>query len=202
MLQKEETFQVVIDVIKNSTCFKAFTITTDVLELFMKKFWYTIKKVKDSKSSEFLLAKNCIVDAEFFRKILDICLRVKGEKFTKVQDDDATLTFLTDLGYKGLLHKYTNMDVDHMHQPWRTLAAIINKCLSMKIANTPKVDVDMSGESDSEPARKRTTSRRVVKKKVTISTAKNIIHNPGVALELGKSISLTEAAEEEAARQV
>nr|GEZ61954.1 hypothetical protein [Tanacetum cinerariifolium] len=29
--QKEETFQVVIDIIKNSTCFKAFTISVDIL---------------------------------------------------------------------------------------------------------------------------------------------------------------------------
>nr|GEU87756.1 retrovirus-related Pol polyprotein from transposon TNT 1-94 [Tanacetum cinerariifolium] len=44
--QKEETFEVVIDVIKNSMCFKAFTITTKVPEIFMQHFWYTIKKVK------------------------------------------------------------------------------------------------------------------------------------------------------------
>ncbi|GKA63544.1 retrovirus-related pol polyprotein from transposon TNT 1-94 [Tanacetum coccineum] len=60
--QKEETFQVVIDVIKNSTCFKAFTITAKVPKIFMQQFWYTIKKVKDSDSYEFLLAnKKCIV---------------------------------------------------------------------------------------------------------------------------------------------
>ncbi|GJU84496.1 hypothetical protein Tco_1292042 [Tanacetum coccineum] len=108
--QKEETFQVIIDIIKNSTCFKAFTNSTDVLEIFMQQIWYTIKKVKDSKSYEFLLAnKKCIVDAEVFRKILDIFPRVEGEVFTPVQDDDDTLTFLTNLGYKGPLHKHTNI---------------------------------------------------------------------------------------------
>nr|GEX94718.1 hypothetical protein [Tanacetum cinerariifolium] len=50
--------------------------------------------------------------------------------------------------------------------------------------------------------RKRTASRRVVKKKVTISAADNIIPDPDVALELGKSISLTEVKKEEAARKV
>ncbi|GKB77894.1 hypothetical protein Tco_0944789, partial [Tanacetum coccineum] len=69
-----------------------------------------------------------------------------------------------------------------------------------KTADTPMADVDVSEESDSEPARKRTASRRVVKKKVTIFAADNIIHDPNVALELGKSISLTEDVEEEAAR--
>ncbi|GKD29733.1 hypothetical protein Tco_1240511, partial [Tanacetum coccineum] len=124
----------------NSACFKAFTISVEVPEIFMQQFWYTIKKVKDTKSYEFLLAnKKCIVDAEVFRNILDICPRVKGEEFTKVQDDDANLTFIIDLGYKGLLHKYTSMYVDHMHQPWRTLTAIINKCLSGKTRSNDRL---------------------------------------------------------------
>ncbi|GJS29160.1 retrovirus-related pol polyprotein from transposon TNT 1-94 [Tanacetum coccineum] len=78
--QKEDTFKVVIDVIKNSTCFKAFTIFADVPKIFMQQFWYTIKKVQGTDSYEFLLAnKKCRVDAEVFRKILDICPRVKDE---------------------------------------------------------------------------------------------------------------------------
>ncbi|GJS26034.1 hypothetical protein Tco_0486654 [Tanacetum coccineum] len=275
--QKEETFQVVIDLIKNSTCFKAFTISVDVPEIFMLQFWYTIKKVQGTDSYEFLLAnKKCRFDVEVFRKILDICLRVKGEEFTELQNDDDTLTFLIDLGYKRQLHKHTNMFVDHMSQPWRTLVAIINKCLSGKTASNEKLrksridimwgilkfvrigedyqeyglaipdvmlndtikqsesyqmfikystgeippkksrgkcsqgkktvdesqeTVDVSEESEPEPVKKKTASRRVVKKKVIISIANNIIPDPDVALELGKSINLTKAAEE-AARQV
>ncbi|GKF77737.1 hypothetical protein Tco_0230207, partial [Tanacetum coccineum] len=71
-----------------------------------------------------------------------------------------------------------------------------------KTYDTPVAYVEASKESNLEPARKRITSRRVVKKKVTIFTADNIIPDLDVALELGKSISLIEAAEEEAARQV
>ncbi|GJZ41693.1 hypothetical protein Tco_0588579 [Tanacetum coccineum] len=138
--QKEETFQVVIDIIKNSTCFKAFTISADVPEIFMQQFWYTIKKVQDTDSYEFLLAnKKCTVNAEVFRTILDICPRVEGVDFTDVPDDDIALTFLIDLGYKGPLNRHTNMFVDHMHQPWRTLATIINKCLSGKTASNDKL---------------------------------------------------------------
>ncbi|GKD24980.1 hypothetical protein Tco_1231194, partial [Tanacetum coccineum] len=134
--QKEETFQVVIDIIKNSTCFNAFTISVDVPEIFMQQFWYTIKKAPDTNSYEFLLAnKKCTVNAEVFRTILDICPRVEGVDFADVPDDDTALTFLIDLGYNGPLNSHTNMFVDHMHQPWRTLAAIINKCLSGKTTN-------------------------------------------------------------------
>nr|GEX89090.1 hypothetical protein [Tanacetum cinerariifolium] len=128
--QKEETFPVIINVIKNSTYFKAFIISVEVPEIFMHQFWYTVKKVSGTNSYEFHLAnKKCVVDAEVFWNILDIRPRVQGVDLVEVSDDETTLTFLIDLGYKGPLYKHPNIYVDHMHQPWRTLAAIINKCL-------------------------------------------------------------------------
>ncbi|GJY86680.1 hypothetical protein Tco_0500706 [Tanacetum coccineum] len=136
MPQKEETFQVVICIIKN----KAFTISADFPEIFKQQFWYTIKKVHDTKSYEFFLAnKKYTINAEVFWTILNIYPRVEGVDFTDAPDNETTLTFLIDLGYKGPLNRHTNMFVDHMHQPWRTLAAIINKCLSGKIASNDKL---------------------------------------------------------------
>ncbi|GKF10894.1 hypothetical protein Tco_0048820, partial [Tanacetum coccineum] len=71
-----------------------------------------------------------------------------------------------------------------------------------KTTDTPEADVDVSEKSDPKPTKKKTTSRRVIKKKLTIYANDNIILDPDVALELGKSISLTKAKEEEAVRQV
>ncbi|GJW88746.1 retrovirus-related pol polyprotein from transposon TNT 1-94 [Tanacetum coccineum] len=137
---KEDTFQVAIDLVKNSSCFKAFTISADVLEIFMQQFWYSIKKVQGTYSYKFLLSnKKCVVNVDVFRTILDICPRVEGVNFTDIPDDDTTLAFLIKLGYKCPLYKHTNMFLDHMHQPWSTLAAIINKCLSGKIASNDKL---------------------------------------------------------------
>ncbi|GJV54494.1 retrovirus-related pol polyprotein from transposon TNT 1-94 [Tanacetum coccineum] len=209
--QKEETFQVVIDLVKNSTYFKAFTIYADVPEIFMLQFWYSIKKVQGTNSYEFLLvSKKCIVNAEVFRTILDICPRVEGVDFMDVLDDDTPLTFLIDLDYKGPLYKHTNMFVDHMHQPWITLAAIINKCLSGKTTRKKTADesqetVDVFEESKPEPelVNKKTSSKRRVKKKVTLFADDNIIcDDPDAALELAKSISQIEAKEAEATRKV
>ncbi|GJS86646.1 hypothetical protein Tco_0769282 [Tanacetum coccineum] len=124
----------------------------------MQQFWYTIKKVQGTDSYEFLLAnKKCIVNADVFRTILDICPRVKGIDFTDVPDDDIALTFLIDLGYKGPLYKHTNMFVDHMHQPWRTLAAIINKCLSENVDYPELIWEDLAYQIDH---RKEKKSRR------------------------------------------
>ncbi|GJV70867.1 hypothetical protein Tco_1490862 [Tanacetum coccineum] len=210
--QKEETFQVIIDVIKNSTCFNAFTISAKVSEIFMQQFWYTVKKVTSTNSYEFHLAnKKCLVNAKVFWKILDICPRLQGKDFTEVPDDESTLTFLIDLGYKeyGLPIPETmlteGIKQSESYQMFIKYSAglippkkIRGKGLQgKKTAYTPEAVVDVSGESDSEPARKRTRSRRVIKKKVTISADDNIIPDPDIALELGKSISLTEAKEGE-----
>ncbi|GJY11680.1 hypothetical protein Tco_0380989 [Tanacetum coccineum] len=71
-----------------------------------------------------------------------------------------------------------------------------------KTPDTTEATINVSKESDTEPARKRTASRRVVKKKVTSTADDNIVPESNIALKLGKSMSLTEAAEEEATRQV
>ncbi|GJT17371.1 hypothetical protein Tco_0876077 [Tanacetum coccineum] len=115
-------------------------MSADVPEIFMQQFWYSIKKVQGTDSYEFLLAnEKCVVNVDVFRTILHICPRVEGVNFTDVPDDDTTLAFLIKLGYKGPLYKHTNMLVDYMHQSWRTLAAIINKCLFGKTTSNDKL---------------------------------------------------------------
>ncbi|GJX84216.1 hypothetical protein Tco_0334990 [Tanacetum coccineum] len=94
-----------------------------------------LRKSQAQTPKFYLANKKCLVDAEVFRKILDICPKFQGEYFNEVPDDETTFTFLINLGYKGPLYKHLSMHVDQMHQPWKTLAAIINKCLSGKSAS-------------------------------------------------------------------
>nr|GFA44045.1 hypothetical protein [Tanacetum cinerariifolium] len=49
--------------------------------------------------------------------ILDIYPKVEGVNFTDVPDDDATLAFLIELGYKGLVE-----NVDFPELIWEDLA--------------------------------------------------------------------------------
>nr|GEU64227.1 hypothetical protein [Tanacetum cinerariifolium] len=161
MPQKEETFQVVIDVIKNSTCFKAFTISTDVSEIFMQQFWSTSQ----------------------------VHRHVCGSHEPALKNSD---------------NNYQQMSL------WEDLSAGQiplkksrgNGSQGMKTVDDSQETVDVSKEFESEIVKKKTASRRVVKKKVIISTDDNIIPDLDVALELGKSISLTKAKEEEATKQV
>nr|GEX73994.1 hypothetical protein [Tanacetum cinerariifolium]GEZ83820.1 hypothetical protein [Tanacetum cinerariifolium] len=42
------------------------------------------------------------------------------------------LSFLRDPGHSGDIHYITDVSIDYLHQPWRAIATIINKCLSGK----------------------------------------------------------------------
>ncbi|GJY33826.1 hypothetical protein Tco_0418295 [Tanacetum coccineum] len=227
--QKEETFQVVTDLIKNSSCFKAFTISEDVLEIFMQQFWYSIKKVQGTDSYEFILAnKECVVNTDVFRMILDI------SQEWKVENVDYPELIWEDLAFP-IDHKKEKRSrrEDYQEYGLAILEVMLNDAIKQsesyqmfikystgqippnksrgkgsqrkKIADDSQETVDVSEESEPKPelVKRKTASRRVVKKKVTIFADDNIISDdPDVALELGKSISKTKAEEAEAARQV
>ncbi|GJS52284.1 hypothetical protein Tco_0625646 [Tanacetum coccineum] len=107
LTQKEETYQVILDIIKNSPCYNAFLITADVPEIYMQQFWFTFKKVKKSSFYQFdLNDKKCQVDVELFRKILYICPRVPEEEFIVPPSEEALITFLYELGYKDTMLTY------------------------------------------------------------------------------------------------
>ncbi|GJU50433.1 hypothetical protein Tco_0863322 [Tanacetum coccineum] len=120
MTQKEETYQVVLDIIKNTFFYKAFLATADVPEILMQQFWHTVTKIKESTFYE----------------------------------------------YKGELNHLPKMLIDLKHQPWRTLASIINKCLSGKTFSND----------------------RLRQSRVEI-----IWDDPDVGFKIGKSISKTDA---------
>ncbi|GKA07042.1 hypothetical protein Tco_0686266 [Tanacetum coccineum] len=72
LTQKEDTYQVVLDILRNTSFYKAFTATTDVQEIFMQQFWFTIANLKNSAFYEFKRAnKICLLDVEVFLNALN-----------------------------------------------------------------------------------------------------------------------------------
>ncbi|GKF23012.1 hypothetical protein Tco_0075334, partial [Tanacetum coccineum] len=63
-----------------------------------------------------------------------ICPRIPGQEFSDPPFEEETLSFVRHLGHTREFKYLTNITVDHLHQPWRALASIINKCLSGKVS--------------------------------------------------------------------
>ncbi|GJS56990.1 hypothetical protein Tco_0651774 [Tanacetum coccineum] len=109
---KEATLQVVYDVLKLTPFYKAFQVTADAPEIYMQEFW----------ASAYVHNRS---------DILQIA-KVGNKKFEEPPLEKEILAFLASLGHSGDIRKITDVNVNKLHQPWRSFAAIINKCLSGK----------------------------------------------------------------------
>ncbi|GJT61575.1 hypothetical protein Tco_1005108 [Tanacetum coccineum] len=76
--------------------------------------------------------KKCRVGTEVFREILQICPRLPDQDFVELPSEENLLTFIKELGYSGKCDMLSTIRTDQMHQPWRTFAAVINRCISRK----------------------------------------------------------------------
>ncbi|GKB59456.1 hypothetical protein Tco_0915642 [Tanacetum coccineum] len=100
--QREETYQVTLDVLKLSPCYPAFLITTEVPEVYMHQFWNTIQKIKDIDAYRFKLDKKKFrVDIEVFHEILQIFPRLPNQAFVVPPSEEELVTFIQELGYSG-----------------------------------------------------------------------------------------------------
>ncbi|GJW86297.1 hypothetical protein Tco_0161637 [Tanacetum coccineum] len=70
--------------------------------------------------------------------MLKICPKLPGQKFEEPPLEEDILSFIRDLGHNGEIKFLSDVNVNHMHKPWRSFAAIINKCLSGKITALEK----------------------------------------------------------------
>ncbi|GJR25411.1 hypothetical protein Tco_1101643 [Tanacetum coccineum] len=138
---KEPTYQVVLDALALTTCYPAFLITSEVLEIYMHQLWHTITKIKNASSYKFKLdKKKCTIDVEVFRDVLQICPRLPNQEFVVPPSSDPEIfSFIKELGYMGDIDSVTKVYTDHMHQPWKTFAAVINRCLFGKTTGLDKI---------------------------------------------------------------
>nr|GEX89145.1 hypothetical protein [Tanacetum cinerariifolium] len=126
---KESTLQLVYYVLRHTPFFKAFLVTVDVPEIYMQEFWATA--TVHHHSIQFKMDnKKHIVNLESFREMLHIFLRLPGETFDEPPFEEEILAFIQFLGHSGAIRRLTDVNINKLHQPWRSFAAIINKCLS------------------------------------------------------------------------
>nr|GEZ87035.1 hypothetical protein [Tanacetum cinerariifolium] len=128
---KESTLQVVYDVLRLTPFYKAFLVTTDVPEIYMQDFWATATVHHHSIRFK-MNNKKRIVNLEYFMEMLHICLRIPNQTFDELSFEAEILAFLRYLGHNGEIKKITDVNINKLHQPWKSFAAVINKCLSRK----------------------------------------------------------------------
>nr|GEV04885.1 hypothetical protein [Tanacetum cinerariifolium] len=102
---KESTLQLVYDVLRRCPFFKAFLVTADVPKIYMQEFLATAN-VHQHFIRFKMDNKKHILDLESFRNMF--------------------------LGHSATIRTLTDVNINKLYQPWRSFAAIINKCLTGK----------------------------------------------------------------------
>ncbi|GJW79967.1 hypothetical protein Tco_0143942 [Tanacetum coccineum] len=138
-IQREPTFQVVLDALALTPCYSAFLITADVPEVYMHQFWDSVYKHDTFYRFKMDKRKRFKLNLEIFRDIFKICPRVQGQDFDALPTDEEIMSFLRDLGHTREINSLNDVVVDQMHQPWRTFAALINRSLSGKTTGLDKL---------------------------------------------------------------
>nr|GEW16431.1 hypothetical protein [Tanacetum cinerariifolium] len=104
---KESTLQLVYDVLRLTPFFKAFLVIADVSEIYMQGFWATTTVHHHS-------------------------IRLPGQSFVEPPFEEEIMAFLRFLRHSGAIRRLTDVNINKLHQPWRSFAAIINNCLTGK----------------------------------------------------------------------
>nr|GFA45545.1 hypothetical protein [Tanacetum cinerariifolium] len=125
---KESTLQLVYDVLRRCPFFKAFLVTADVPEIYMQEFWATAYVYQHSIQFN-MNNKKHIVNLESFRDMLHISPRIPGQSFDELPFEKEILEFIRFLGHSAIIRTLTDVNINKLYQPWRSFAAIINKCL-------------------------------------------------------------------------
>ncbi|GJX17996.1 hypothetical protein Tco_0218828 [Tanacetum coccineum] len=99
LTSKEATLQVVYDVLKLTPFYKAFQASADVPEIYMQEFWATASV--HNRSIRFKMNnKKHIINLEYFREMLQICPKIRNQKFDEPPFEQEILTFLEDFTYQ------------------------------------------------------------------------------------------------------
>ncbi|GKC92948.1 hypothetical protein Tco_1158390, partial [Tanacetum coccineum] len=117
--QREETYQVVLDIIKNTPFYNAFLIFADAPKIYMQQFWLTITKVKKSSFYQFdidtrrvklmlrYFEKFLIFAQKFQIKLITVSLKSEDVRSCPIPvDDDEVLDRLTFINKGDIYQVY------------------------------------------------------------------------------------------------
>ncbi|GKD04904.1 hypothetical protein Tco_1179878 [Tanacetum coccineum] len=121
----EPTIQVALDALKLTPFYNAFEVSADVPEIYMQDHTINVDNFKD---------------------MLKICPKLPDQKFEEPPFEEEILPLIRDLRHTGDIKVLSDVNINHMHQPWRSLAAIINKCLSRKTTGLERLRLLMENK--------------------------------------------------------
>nr|GEX36729.1 hypothetical protein [Tanacetum cinerariifolium] len=98
-----------------------------VSRLKIRKSNFQLRSDLKSKESTLQVVYDVLKLTLFYKAFL-----VTADQFHKLPFEEEILAFLKELGHSGEIKMIIDVNINKLHQPWRSFAAVINKCLSGK----------------------------------------------------------------------
>ncbi|GJW66844.1 retrovirus-related pol polyprotein from transposon TNT 1-94 [Tanacetum coccineum] len=131
--QSNPIYKIVVDILKHTNFFRAFTASSTIPSIYIQQFWDTVRY--DNKTGSY----NCQLDEQWFdltkdtlRDALQITPVDTNNAFSSPPTPDALIKFVNDLGYPRVVGTLSDVVTNDMFQPWRALTTVINLCLTGK----------------------------------------------------------------------
>ncbi|GJW32452.1 hypothetical protein Tco_0052484 [Tanacetum coccineum] len=163
-IQREPTFQDVLDALALTPCYSAFLITADVLEVYMHQFWDSVYKHDTFFRFKMDKRKRFKLNMEIFRDIFKICLRVQGLDFDALPTDEGIASFLRDIGYTKEINSLNDVIITGLDKLRLSKAQI----LRFKKPASPQLSTVLV--SSEEPTKKSKRVKRSAKKSTKAPT--------------------------------
>ncbi|GJY55578.1 hypothetical protein Tco_0454693 [Tanacetum coccineum] len=157
-IQREPTFQVVLDDLTLTPCYFAFFITVDVPEVYMHQFWDSVYKHDTFYRFKIDKRKRFKLNREFFRDIFKICPRVQGQDFDALPTDEEIISLSRKTTGLNKLHlsraqilwgMYHQKNVDYVELLWEDfIYQIDNKAYKRKRRFSWRNEIEMHTSKD------------------------------------------------------
>nr|GEV39692.1 hypothetical protein [Tanacetum cinerariifolium] len=188
LTQKEKTYQVILDIIKNSSCYKAFLITADVPKIYMQQFWFTITKGRRPVKTDFdrQELKFCGVRTREIMPYPRLKFISKGEEHQVYEKPIPDILVTDDIQNSEAYKTFITLSIG-LIPPKKGRG---NRAHGTKATVIPK---KATADPKKKLPKKKESKKKVSHKQSSITADGNILQDPDEALKLGKSVSQTEA---------
>ncbi|GJX43778.1 hypothetical protein Tco_0260454 [Tanacetum coccineum] len=132
-MQKNQIFQIFVDILQNTNLFRAFTASASVPAIYIQQFWNTLTYDAKNGAYSFQLDESrFLLDAYLPREALKIKPTDQAHQFVSPLLGDAIIDFVNELGYTEEIHFVSRMVVNNLYRPYRAILSMINQCLTGK----------------------------------------------------------------------
>ncbi|GJZ57122.1 hypothetical protein Tco_0612616 [Tanacetum coccineum] len=159
--------------LKLTSFYKAFEITADVPEIYMQELWVIVSRHHSLLCFK-LNDKSHTVNVDNFRDMLKIFPKLPGQIFEEPPLKEDILSFIRHLGHTDEIKFLSDVNVNHIHQPWRSFAAIINNCLSGKTIALESLPKAAKPAKKKQPAKTSKAKGLKVLSKVALTKAEQM----------------------------